>query len=69
MTRQPPHRVSWKGITAGQSPIRHHSGARQKHALTCGDATPKIASYPPRLTSPRGRQGFFSARENFRGVG
>jgi len=25
----------------------------QKHALTCGDATPKIASYPPEDDSPR----------------
>lgn len=58
--------VSWKHITAGQRYFHSYTRRALKKALTCTYATPDIPSYPPRLTSPRGRHLFFSDPRNRR---
>lgn len=65
-THTTPTEVSWKHITAGQGTFSGYRRRTQKHALTCDDATPKIASYPG-APDCRGRHLFFCSGSKYFG--
>lgn len=54
-------RVSWPGITAGQSRFPTAPDGAQKHALTCGDATPDNLGKPHPPACGGRHPVFFSA--------
>lgn len=59
--------VSCRSITAGQGMFPDADHRAQKHPLTCGDAPPKILSYPPTADSAVSREIFFRAQPESRG--